>query len=284
MLLTRSLTGGNVSKQQLRNRLASSAVAPVAALIPRALVVGQHNARTWKQSARWLLRSRETTNYTYDLTASNREHLAWFIANVADIEVGQARAYLDEIEQDDALRAHVQASTAASVRRGIADRDVRYGRRIGWYALVRAFQPQHVVETGTDKGLGAIVLSAALLRNGNGQLTTIDVNQHAGYLLTGRYATVGELRVGDSLAVLGKLDGVDLFLHDSDHSAAHEAAELSMVTPRLTERAVVVSDNASLTSALAEWSERHGRRFLFFDERPADHWYPGEGIGVSLPR
>jgi predicted O-methyltransferase YrrM len=273
-----------VSKRQLRRRLASSALAPVAAIIPRALVVGQHNARAWKQSVRWLLRSRETTNYTYNLTASNREHLAWFVANVADIDVRQARAYLDEIEQDDALRTHVQVSTAASVRRGVADHEVRYGRRIGWYALVRAFKPQHVVETGTDKGLGAVVLAAALLRNGSGRLTTIDVNPHAGYLITGRYATVGELRVGDSLAVLGELDGVDLFLHDSDHSAVYEAAELSLVTPRLTGRAVVLSDNASLTSALAEWSERHGRRFLFFDERPAEHWYPGAGIGVSCPR
>jgi hypothetical protein len=36
-------------------------------------------------------------------------------------------------------------------------------------------------------------------------------------------------------------------------------------------------------TALAEFSERSGRRFVFFSERPKDHWYPGAGIGIPLP-
>jgi hypothetical protein len=30
--------------------------------------------------------------------------------------------------------------------------------------------------------------------------------------------------------------------------------------------------------------EENGRRFLFFKEEPAQHWYPGAGIGFSYPR
>ena len=268
----------------MKRKLASSKAAPVAAFLLRVQAVGRHNARTLKHSASWLLRSREYTNFTYDLTPLNRDHLAWFVSTVADIEIGEARGYLDEIEEDNALRAHVWAATTDSTHHNLADRAARFGRRIGWYALARAVKPEHIVETGTDKGLGSVVLAAALLRNGCGRLTTIDVNPDAGYLLTGRYATVADLRIGDSLAVLKKLEAVDLFLHDSDHSSTHEAAELAAVTPHLTGRALALSDNAHVTDELPKWAERQGRRFLFFDERPAGHWYPGGGIGVSLPR
>ena len=39
-------------------------------------------------SARWLVTSREHHNYTYDLTALNRDHLAWFVAAVGTAEDG----------------------------------------------------------------------------------------------------------------------------------------------------------------------------------------------------
>jgi len=270
--------------QQFKGRVAASRAARLVALLPRLRAVGQHNARMLKISARWLFASREHTNWTYDLTPLNREHLAWFVATVAERDVDEVRGYLDEIEHDDDLRTHVQAATATSVRRGLADGDVRYGRRLGWYALVRGLKPQHVVETGTDKGLGSVVLAAALLRNGSGRLTTIDINSDAGYLITGRYAAVTDLRIGDSLSVLSGLRAIDLFLHDSNHSPAYEAAELTHVAPHLIDSALVLSDNAHATDVLSRWCEQQGRRFLFFCERPANHWYPGAGIGAALPK
>jgi hypothetical protein len=72
---------------------------------------------------------------------------------------------------------------------------------------------------------------------------------------------------------------VDLFLHDSLHARAHELAELAALT--LSDDAVALSDNAHATDALPEWADRTGRRFAFFAERPADHWYPGAGIGAA---
>jgi predicted O-methyltransferase YrrM len=267
---------------ELRRRLASSRAAPLAALPVRLGTVARHNSRMLRRSARWLVRSREHTNYTYDLTEISRAHLAWFVAAVAGRPVAEIRSYLDEIERDDVLRLHVRRATQASDRRGLADLTVRYGRRAGWYAFVRALRPTHVVETGTDKGLGSCVLAAALLRNGSGRLTTIDLNPEAGYLIRGPYQEVATMRIGDSLAVLRDLGRpVELFLHDSDHSPGHEAGEFVTVEPWLTDRALVLTDNAEVTDELARWSESRGRRALFFDERPADHWYPGGGIGAS---
>ena len=44
---------------------------------------------------------------------------------------------------------------------------------------------------------------------------------------------------------------------------------------------LLLSDNATITNVLAEHAEATGRRFLAFSETPADHWFPGEGIGAA---
>jgi hypothetical protein len=257
-------------------------LAPVAALPIRAAQVLRHDARVLGASARWLALSREHTNYTYRLTERNREHLAWWLVSVTGADIVEVRRFMSELEDDDSLRQHVASAGKASARRGVADREVRYGRRVGWYALVRILRPELIVETGTDKGLGSCVLAAALLANGSGRLQTIDINPDSGYLITGDYADVTERAMDDSLLVLTRDQRpVDLFLHDSWHSFAHETSELEAVAPRLTTRAVVLSDNAHATDALMHWAERDGRRFSFFAEQPADHWYPGGGIGAS---
>ena len=155
-------------------------------------------------------------------------------------------------------------------------------RRLGWYALVRELQPECVVETGTDKGLGSVVLAAALLRNGHGRLITMDINPTAGYLIGGPYAAVTELRVGDS----GRAWARWRSRSTSSCTTAGTAATTSWpsteaVAPRLAEGAVVLSDNSHVMDALPAWAELTGRRFHYFAEEPQDHWYPGAGIGLA---
>jgi predicted O-methyltransferase YrrM len=265
-----------------RRNVANSRFAPNASLPTRLATVASHDVSVLRKSGRWLVRSREHTNFTYHLSARNLEHLAWWIATVAATDVAEVRGYIAELDADQELRRHIEQATLESARRGLADRDVRYGRRVGWYALTRALRPQHVVETGTDKGSGSCVFAAALLRNETGRLTTIDVKPDSGYLISGPYAEVIDRLVDDSVnALRNDRAPVDLFLHDSWHTFEHEIAELGAVAPRLTDRALVLTDNAHASDALLRWSESTGRRFLFFAEQPADHWYPGSGIGAA---
>jgi hypothetical protein len=272
---------GQVGPPNFRRRVAASRLAPLAAFPTRLGAVGRHNGRVLAVSARWLAQSREHTNYTYDLEPLNLEHLAWFVAAVAARPVAEARAAIGEITGDSQLGHVLSAAASSTSRKGLADRRARLGRRIGWYALVRLLRPQHIVETGTDKGLGSCVLAAAMLRNGVGRVTTIDINPAAGSLIAAPYARVIDCRVGDSLAILSTLSDVDFFLHDSDHSARHEASELVAVTPSLTRGALLLSDNAHVTNELAVWAELHDRQFAYFAERPKGHWYPGAGIGAA---
>ncbi|GAB3955029.1 class I SAM-dependent methyltransferase [Micromonospora vulcania] len=272
---------------KLRRAIARTRFAPVAAFPKRLARVARHDAKVLRTSARWLVSSREHHNYTYDLTKLSRHHLAWFVSIVCDLPVKQVRGYFAEIESDDALRQHIEQATAGAARRGLADKQVRYARRIGWYAMVRATHPAHVVETGVDKGLGSCVLAAALLRNAReghpGRVTSLDINPEAGYLArTAPWSEVVDLVIGDSIASIGALDRpVDLFLHDSDHSRAHEKREFDAVESKLAPGAILLTDNVTSTNVLAEHAERTGRRFLAYRESPVNHWYPGDGIGVA---
>jgi hypothetical protein len=47
---------------------------------------------------------------------------------------------------------------------------------------------------------------------------------------------------------------------------------------------LLASDNAHATTALADVCDQHGFRFALFRERPRDHFYPGAGLGLGLPR
>jgi hypothetical protein len=270
----------------MRRAVARSRLAPLAAFPKRALRVARHDARVLSNSVRWLFTSREHHNYTYPLTKLNRSHLAWYVAQVCQVPVASVRGWFTELDRDQALRAHIEATTAAAGRRGLADRTVRYGRRLGWYAILRARRPAHVVEAGVDKGLGTCVLAAALLRNAAeghpGRLTGLDINPEAGYLVGPPWSQVVDLVIGDSVSSIQALTTpVDVFLHDSDHSVGHERAELAALAGKLAPGALLLSDNVTHTDVLGRYAEQTGRQFLAFTERPARHWYPGDGIGAA---
>ena len=111
-----------------------------------------------------------------------------------------------------------------------------------------------------------------------------DLRKTAGELLTPPYSDVGSVLYGDSLESLRNFrEPIGLFINDSDHSADYEYNEYRTVREKLEPGAIIIGDNSHVTSMLAQFSEETGRRFVFFAERPKDHWYPGSGIGISLP-
>ena len=231
----------------------------------------------------------ETHNFTYDLTEDNLRYLAEMVAVATKRPAAEIASYIEEAISDKALRQHFDglmrtqttAVTMSTVRSP-------FGRRLGWYAIARATKPKVIVETGVERGHGALMLCAALLRNAqDGQLGRYfgtDINPRAGWLLQGEYASVGKILYGDSISSLKALnETIDLFINDSDHSAEYEAQEYEIVSSNLSRRAIVLGDNGHVTDKLALFSRQHGRNFLMFYEKPKGHWYPGAGIGISFP-
>lgn len=236
-----------------------------------------------RRFASWSLHSREVSNFTYDLDPLNEEYLASTIAAVTGCEAAQALSYIRELSSDVDLREAVVSKTMASKQRGVSDPVCKFGRRVGWYAFARILKPKIIVETGVDKGLGAVALCRALEHNASegylGHYYGTDIEPSAGWLLDSEYGTI--LR-GDSIESLRGLSDVDLFINDSDHSADYEAREYEVMATRMAPGGVLLGDNSHLTRELLDFSLAHGRRFLFWSEKPKDHWYPGAGIGVSF--
>jgi predicted O-methyltransferase YrrM len=268
-------------QSKLKRRLITSPIARGAAFPLRTMIVARYDAHLLGQSVDWLVHGRETTNFTYELDPLNRDQLCWFVCAVSGAQIGKVRAWVQELEDDKDLFRHLTARLSSSPRRRISATEPHWARRFGWYALVRALQPDHVVETGTHLGLGSCAIAAALLRNGHGRLTTIDIDPEAGSLIGEPWASVIDRHTGDSVEVLRRMEDVDMFLHDSLHTYDYETRELAAVEGNLRGTAMVLSDNAHDSSALSDWAERTGRHYLFFSEQPRDHWWPGDGIGAA---
>ena len=241
--------------------------------------------RQFAKSTRWIFTSKEYYNLTYHLTDLNKAYLASYIAVVTGHEVEKIEGYIRELENDTALRSILIERTHQSRDRHSCDVEPRYGRRIGWYALVRATKPRVVVETGVDRGLGTAVMAAALIQNQKegftGKLYATDIMPDCGHLMVAPYKDHCEILLGDSVELLKKFNQpVDIFIHDSDHTPAYEWAEFKAIEPHLHTDSLVMSDNSAQTTKLREFATQRAHSFLFFQDQPKDHWWGGDGIGT----
>jgi hypothetical protein len=234
---------------------------------------------------RFLLADPELDNFTYDI--SNTDELTCTLAAALQSSIDSVHSCVLELEDDEGFRNELSTQLR---RRRDRRRVALYGRRIGWYVITRLLKPRLIVEAGVHDGLGSSVFLRALERNcsegHDGQVIGIDIDSTAGWLVPARMTARFTLVVDNSVDALRRIvatERVDLFLHDSLHSYAHEMGEYHAVWPALSSRGVLLSDNAHATTALADFSAQRARRYVFWPERPIGHFYPGAGIGISLP-
>lgn len=79
---------------------------------------------------RWLFLSKEFANFTYDLKPTNKEYLAWFIANVCGVPVTEIKSYLDELENNSELKTFINNQLRQHRRGNEIDSEAYFGRRI----------------------------------------------------------------------------------------------------------------------------------------------------------
>lgn len=233
----------------------------------------------------WSQLDTELSNFNYELSALNRTHLAGFVSVVTKANPQEVESVFRELDGDDALREHL--ANSASGLEHPRDTRVAYGRRLGWYAIIRLKKPRVVIETGVDEGTGSCVLCAALMRNAAeghpGRYYGTEIRGDAGKLLADPYSKFGEVIHGDSITTLRAFEpGVDVFINDSDHSGEYEYREYQTIKTKLSPGAIVLGDNSHVTDSLYRFACETGRAFLFFRETPKDHWYPGAGIGCAF--
>lgn len=132
------------------------------------------------------------------------------------------------------------------------------------YLLVRATRPAIMVETGVHNGLGTAFLLLAMRHNGTGRLYSIDLppadermlaqgnrampqGRESGWLIPASLRDRHELLLGPAERLLpetlGRLGGIDAFLHDSDHSYPHMAFELGLAWRYVRRGGFIACDN-----------------------------------------
>ena len=146
---------------------------------------------------------------------------------------------------------------------GWDDGDKRLGR-ITW-CLTRHLRPERVVETGVARGLTTRVLLEALVRNGSGRLWSIDLPPLLETGLAEETAAAVPERLRDRWTLIrgssrrmlprlvSELGRIDLFVHDSMHTARNLRFELERVWPALTPGGAVLIDDVEKNVATGEF-------------------------------
>jgi len=152
------------------------------------------------------------------------------------------------------------------------------------YGLIRLIRPLSVLETGVANGHSSFLIVRALLANGHGVLHSVDLDANAGGLLAESERKIWQLHVLDSLnlreslrSVVNSLPGIDLFLHDSDHTYRWQTLELDLAYANLRPHGIVIADDADASYAFLDFCRRRGLRPAFLVEKR-------KAFGVALTR
>jgi len=138
------------------------------------------------------------------------------------------------------------------------------------WCLTRHLKPQKVVETGVGHGVTSRFILEAMERNGSGQLWSIDlppidrfwrnqVGAAVGDPQTNPYAARWTLLKGSSRSrlpqLLASLGEIDLFIHDSLHSARNVRFELDLAWPTLGSHGALVVDDVDANCAFRDFTQ-----------------------------
>ena len=250
----------------------------------RALLTHRDAARRHPQEMlRYLLAGKEIDNLTYDI--ANTDDLVAPLAEVLDVSMEDLAGYLHEAQNDREL--HQRLVAALRTRRDRPNTP-RFARRLGWYMAVRAEKPRVIFETGTHDGLGSALILRALERNAGeshpGELYSFDINQLSGWLVPPDVDSWHPI-IGDSrktLPIQLSATPPDLFIHDIMHTKENERFEFEGALASHSGHLVLITDNAHVTTVLADIARRHDLRHAEFAEQPVRTWYPGVKLGIAL--
>lgn len=138
------------------------------------------------------------------------------------------------------------------------------------YLICRAIRPRIVVETGVQFGSFDAHILNALAGNEIGTLHSIDLPKPKnpypqGHLIPEELRDRWQLHLGDARTVLpdllSRIGPLDLFLHDSHHTARHMRWEYETALPHMRSGGVVASHDVLCNGAFENFSRRHGLRW-----------------------
>ena len=189
-----------------------------------------------------------------------------FLSSITNVPVRRIRGFIKEPFQNGFFLAHLQSVRAELQKLEIYSADLYAKKILLQYAVVRAFQPEIIVETGVANGVSSAYILLALKANGRGTLYSIGLNdpqylpagKPLGWIVPQELQSSWKLVVGDSRTILpGLLDEIgstDIFIHDSLHTYEHMLWEFRRAYPHLPSGGLLLSDDAMWNSAFPEFA------------------------------
>lgn len=235
-----------------------------------------------REALRFLTRSREISNWTYEL--ENEDESLAVIAALLGAAAKSVALYRNELDADVELLDELERTLAAVPRR---DPEVRLGYRKMHYCLVRLMKPGTVVELGVHDGLGAAVVLRALERNRaegyEGHLLAFDDSPESGWLIPERLRGGMTSFLGDANEFLDDAlaqHGVDLLIQDIGPGIDTET-EMFDTALRHSRGPLLVRGEMDERENVRRFAEANGGRFLAFTEKPSAHFWRGTKIGLA---
>jgi len=151
------------------------------------------------------------------------------------------------------------------------------------YCCIRVTKPDSVIETGVAHGYSSWIILNALHKNQKGKLYSIDLpnndtnndynfkNQpETGWLVPEALKSRWELKLGDAKIllpeILNKIETLDVFFHDSDHSYEHMKYEFNTVNRFLKKGGILLSDDVHKNKAFSEYVNENDLIALQFNK------------------
>jgi len=156
---------------------------------------------------------------------------------------------------------------------------INYGQMVSpemIYVLVRKLCPQIVVETGVSAGVSSAYILQALEDNQYGKLYSIDypnyaiteaneipIDKQSGFVIPDNLKHRWELQIGKSQELLSplleRLGGVDIFLHDSEHSYQNMVHEYKIAWQYIKKGGLLLSHDINDNNAFEEFAIWQGK-------------------------
>ncbi len=174
------------------------------------------------------------------------------------------RKYLEEIKEGD----FIPMNSIPGVQLPGNKPEHLFGKFL--YFIVRCAQPDIMIETGVAHGVSSWTILNAIHKNGKGKLYSIDlpnldlksynpqnISRQSGWVVPDLLRKHWELQLGSSTDLLPKLisriDKIDIFFHDSDHSYENMMFEFETVLPRVKAGGLILSDDVHKNKSFTDF-------------------------------
>jgi predicted O-methyltransferase YrrM len=190
-----------------------------------------------------------------------------FIVNLTGANKEEVKEYIAEFRLNQEFQNSIEEKRSVFSKRRHPLYDFSIGTALGLvlYVICRRQKPDIVVETGVASGVSSSYILCALEQNKRGQLYSIDLpwwqENQSGWLIPEYLRHRWHLILGRSseklTPLLRKVAGIDIFLHDSDHSYQNMLWEFQTAWKYLKAGGLLLAHNIDTNEAFSDFCQDH---------------------------